>query len=128
MEQPPAGLTTKVVVTNVVDGDTIDVQIIKTVRVRLKDCWCPETRTRDLEEKEKGLAAKAHIKTLLGEQELYFGESKYKKAILHIPADEEDDIKDILTLNRILGYIFVDGQDISSKMVADGHATKTKYK
>ena len=128
MEQPPAGLTTKVVVTNVVDGDTIDVQIIKTVRVRLKDCWCPETRTRDLEEKEKGLAAKAHIKTLLGEQELYFGESKYKQAILHIPADEEDDIKDILTLNRILGYIFVDGQDISSKMVADGHATKTKYK
>ena len=128
MEQPPAGLTTKVVVTNVVDGDTIDVQIIKTVRVRLKDCWCPETRTRDLEEKEKGLAAKAHIKTLLGEQELYFGESKYKQAILHIPADEDDDIKDILTLNRILGYIFVDGQDISSKMVADGHATKTKYK
>ena len=128
MEQPPAGLTTKVVVTNVVDGDTIDVQIIKTIRVRLKDCWCPETRTRDLEEKEKGLAAKAHIKTLLGEQELYFGESKYKKAILHIPADEEDDIKDILTLNRILGYIFVDGQDVSSKMVADGHATKTKNK
>jgi len=128
MEQPPAGLTTKVVVTNVVDGDTIDVQIIKTVRVRLKDCWCPETRTRDLEEKEKGLAAKAHIKTLLGEQELYFGESKYKQAILHIPADEDDDIKDILTLNRILGYIFVDGQDVSSKMVADGHATKTKNK
>ena len=128
MEQPPAGLTTKVIVTNVVDGDTIDVQIIKTVRVRLKDCWCPETRTRDLEEKEKGLAAKAHIKTLLGEQELYFGESKYKQAILHIPADEDDDIKDILTLNRILGYIFVDGQDVSSKMVADGHATKTKNK
>ena len=128
MEQPPAGLTTKVVVTNVVDGDTIDVQIIKTVRVRLKDCWCPETRTRDLEEKEKGLAANAHIKTLLGEQELYFGEPKYKQAILHIPADEDDDIKDILTLNRILGYIFVDGQDVSSKMVADGHATKTKNK
>ena len=128
MEQPPAGLTTKVVVTNVVDGDTIDVQIIKTIRVRLNDCWCPETRTRDLEEKEKGLAAKAHIKTLLGEQELYFGESKYKQAILHIPADEDDDIKDILTLNRILGYIFVDGQDVSSKMVADGHATKTKNK
>ena len=128
MEQPPAGLTTKVVVTNVVDGDTIDVQIIKTIRVRLKDCWCPETRTKDLEEKEKGLAAKAHIKTLLGEQELYFGESKYKQAILHIPADEDDDIKDILTLNRILGYIFVDGQDVSSKMVADGHATKTKNK
>ena len=128
MKQPPVGLTTRVVVSNVVDGDTIDVQIIKTIRVRLKDCWCPETRTRDLEEKEKGLAAKAHIKTLLGEQELYFGESKYKQAILHIPADEDDDIKDILTLNRILGYIFVDGQDVSSKMVADGHATKTKNK
>ena len=128
MEQPPNGLTTRVVVTNVVDGDTIDVEIVKKIRVRLKDCWCPETRTKDLEKKEKGLAVKDHVEILLGKQELYFGEPKYKEAILHIPADEEDDIKDILTMNRILGYIFVDGQDISSKMVADGHATKTKNK
>ena len=58
MEQPSVGLTTKVLVTNIVDGDTVDVQIVKNIRVRLKDCWCPETRTRDLEEKETATAAK----------------------------------------------------------------------
>ena len=52
MKQPPVGLTTKVRVTNVVDGDTIDVEIVKNIRIRLRDCWWPETRTRDLEEKE----------------------------------------------------------------------------
>ena len=35
MEQPSVGLTTKVLVTNIVDGDTVDVQIVKNIRVRL---------------------------------------------------------------------------------------------
>ena len=112
MEQPSVGLTTKVLVTNIVDGDTVDVQIVKNIRVRLKDCWCPETRTRDLEEKEKGLAAKDHMDSLLAQQELYFADVRYKEVVLHIPADEEGDIKDILTMNRVLGYIFVNGEDV----------------
>ena len=128
MVQPSVGLTTKVLVPNIVDGATVDVQIVKNIRVRLKDCWCPETRTRDLEEKEKGLAAKDHMESLLAQQELYFGDVRYKEVVLHIPADEEGDIKDILTMNRVLGYIFVNGEDVSARMVADGHATKEKKK
>ena len=51
----------------VVDGDTIDLNIDLgfdiwiNERVRLKDIDAPETRTRDLQEKEKGLQAKAFV-------------------------------------------------------------------
>jgi len=39
----------------VVDGDTITVELKIPVRVRLLDCWAPETRTKDAEEKKKGI-------------------------------------------------------------------------
>ncbi len=56
----------------VVDGDTIDVDIalgfdvmLKKQRIRLYGLNTPESRTRDLEEKQYGLAAKARLKELL---------------------------------------------------------------
>ena len=119
MKQPPIGITTKGSVVNVVDGDTVDVEVTRTIRVRLKDCWCPETRTRDLEEKKKGLAAKNHLVNLLQDN---------NDVVLFIPADSEGDIKDVFTLNRVLGYIFIDSENVSSRMVADGHATVRKEK
>ena len=54
----------KAVVDRVVDGDTIDVTIDlgfsvwKKMRVRMEGINTPESRTRDLEEKKRGLAAK----------------------------------------------------------------------
>tara|TARA_R100001530_G_scaffold65541_1_gene46918 strand:+ start:314 stop:685 length:372 start_codon:yes stop_codon:yes gene_type:complete len=54
-------------VTRVVDGDTIDVELdlgfnIKlSERVRFVGVNTPESRTRDLEEKERGLAAKDFV-------------------------------------------------------------------
>ena len=58
-------------VLRVVDGDTIDVLIdvgfstFKKERVRLYGINTPETRTRDLEEKQKGLAAKDRLEELI---------------------------------------------------------------
>ena len=55
----------------VVDGDTIDASIdlgfdVKVKkRVRFLGVNSPESRTRDLEEKKRGLAAKARVKELL---------------------------------------------------------------
>ena len=59
-------------VLRVVDGDTVDVLIdvgfstFKKERVRLHGINTPECRTRDLEEKKKGLAAKDRLETLIG--------------------------------------------------------------
>jgi endonuclease YncB( thermonuclease family) len=55
----------------IIDGDTIDAEIdlgfdIKTKkRIRFAGINTPESRTRDLEEKAKGLAAKDRVKQLL---------------------------------------------------------------
>ena len=55
----------------IIDGDTIDAEIdlgfdIKVKkRVRFMGINAPESRTRDLEEKAKGLAAKDRVKALL---------------------------------------------------------------
>ena len=57
----------------VVDGDTIDalidvgfdIWVKKRIRYKGIDCW--ESRTRDLDEKKKGLAAKERNKKLLEE-------------------------------------------------------------
>ena len=63
--------TYKISPLKVVDGDTIDAEIdlgfdIKVKkRVRFMGINAPESRTRDLEEKAKGLAAKDRVKALL---------------------------------------------------------------
>lgn len=58
-------------VTKVIDGDTVDVtvdlgfKVFTTTRVRLHGINTPESRTRDKEEKVRGLAAKEYLKGLL---------------------------------------------------------------
>jgi micrococcal nuclease len=61
-------------VVRVVDGDTVDVDIdlgfgiwMRDERVRVMGIDTPESRTRDLVEKQFGLAAKERLKSLLGE-------------------------------------------------------------
>ena len=56
----------------VVDGDTVDVDIdlgfgiwLRKERVRLYGIDTPESRTRDLEEKKYGLAAKLYVQSFL---------------------------------------------------------------
>ena len=39
-------------VVSVQDGDTITVEFSFRANIRLKDCWAPETRTKDEEEKK----------------------------------------------------------------------------
>ena len=63
----------KAKVTKVVDGDTVDAlidcgfSIFSHQRIRLLGINAPESRTRDKEEKKRGLAAKARLKELIRE-------------------------------------------------------------
>ena len=127
MKEPPKGITTECKVVRVIDGDTVDIEITRTLRIRLLDCWAPETRTTDLEEKAKGLDSKKHLYNLLNEK--FYNDlaaRKAKKITLFIPADEQGEIKDNFTFSRVLGRLFVSGQDVSELMVKAGKATKTK--
>ena len=62
-------------VVHIVDGDTVDVDIdlgfgvwMKKQRIRLYGIDTPESRTRDLEEKKYGLAAKAYLTGMLDDE------------------------------------------------------------
>lgn len=62
---------------DVVDGDTVDVDIdlgfgiwLRNERVRIMGIDTPESRTRDLEEKKFGLAAKKRITELLASDQV----------------------------------------------------------
>ena len=97
----------------VVDGDTIDVHIdlgfgvwLHKQRVRLAGIDTPESRTRNLTEKALGLAAKARLQELCGEQLMVksLGKGKY---------------------GRILGVPFTkDGRDICQVLIKENHAVE----
>ena len=66
--------TYKAKLLRIVDGDTVDAEIdlgfgvFMKQRIRLYGINTPESRTRDLEEKERGLAAKARLTEILGKE------------------------------------------------------------
>ena len=103
-------------VTNVVDGDTIDVEIDLgfdisfSSRVRLAGIDTPESRTTNKAEKVLGLEAKEYVK------------SKIKDAKEVIIKTEKMDSSE--KYGRILGWVFLDGSKISinEQMIADGYA------
>ena len=103
-------------VIRVVDGDTIDAMVdlgfstFKKVRIRMHGINAPESRTRDLEEKKRGLAAKARLTELL----------------------EDADNKFILVshgvgkFGRCLGEIFLNenSDSVNNLLISEGHGTE----
>ena len=104
----------------VVDGDTIDalidvgfdIWIKKRIRYSGIDTW--ESRTRDLDEKKLGLAAKARNKELL---EIVSSKSGYFRLKSH----------GVGKYGRVLGEIFIEDKDgkqynINKTLISEGHA------
>jgi len=103
----------------VVDGDTIDAMIDvgfdiwvkKRIRYKGIDTW--ESRTRDLDEKKKGLAAKARNKELL---ETVSAKAGYFRLKSH----------GVGKYGRVLGELFIQDEEgkqynINETLVAEGH-------
>ena len=114
MPKKPASFEYNATLIKVLDGDTIDcyidlgfdLKIKKRIRYMGIDTW--ESRTRDLEEKAKGLAAKARNKELLeaGVFKLVsYGTGKF---------------------GRVLGEVFVQTDDglvsVNETLISEGHA------
>lgn len=117
--KPPLGVCRRVRVVEVVDGDTITVEMITRARVRLLDCWAPETRTRDDREKAAGLAAKQSL------FELAYG----REGVIYIDLQDAGRVDDAVSLGRVIARVWLDGMgdvDLSAAMVAAGHAATTK--
>ena len=101
-------------VVRIVDGDTLDAEIdigfdvFVKKRIRFAGINAPESRTRDLEEKARGLKAKDRVKNILEENENFTLHSeelgKFGRVLGKIYLDKLDG-KDCLTqvcLNELL--------------------------
>ena len=121
---PPRGIVIAANVFNVVDGDTVDVRVQFEFRVRLMDCWAPETRlgtATDADAKLRGLAAKGYMMELAGGQPVFVA----------IPGTSN--LAEVLSLDRVVGRVYRIGSDgkphdvdLSHQMIKAGHAFRRK--
>lgn len=116
---PENGWNTPAEIVRVIDGDTIVVQLTRTIHIRLLDCWCAESRTKDKSEKVLGLAAKQHLLDLVAKHGPI--------CTVHIHADPNEDVSRTFTMSRALGRVWLsNGDEVSELMRAAGHAVATK--
>ena len=113
--------TYKIELIRVVDGDTIDAYIdlgfdvkIKK-RIRLMGINSPESRTRDLEEKARGLAAKDRLKNILEGANMIqlnsYGVGKYGRCLGELHVDVVDG-KECLTLVNVNELLIKEGHAV----------------
>ena len=104
----------KVTLDRVIDGDTVDVDIhlgfnvvLSKQRIRLHGIDTPESRTRNKEEKIRGLISKDYVK-----------DNCYVGSTIRLQSKERG------KFGRILGVIYKDGDTISinQKMIEEGFA------
>ena len=102
----------KVKLDQIIDGDTVDCYIdlgfdIQTKkRIRFAGINTPESRTRDLEEKARGLASKDRLIDLL----------KYGEFTL--------ESKEVGKYGRVLGVLLVNDLNINKTLVEEGYAVE----
>ncbi len=85
--------------------------------MRLLDCWAPEVRTKDSEEKRKGMAAKNHLKGLINGEDV----------LMEVPTKHNGDVGKSISMSRVLGHIYTKaGDNVSELMIEAGHATNRK--
>jgi micrococcal nuclease len=104
------------VLDRVVDGDTVDViidlgfDIHFKQRIRLYGIDAPESRTKDLEEKKKGLASTDRLIELLPKSPERF--------TVKTTLDKKG------KYGRILGTFFVENDNINDILIEEGHAVR----
>ena len=113
-------------VERVVDGDTIDCTIdlwfstCKKIRVRMEGINTPESRTRDKEEKKRGLAAKERLKEILKYNDnkcvlKVSGLGKFGRALASVYVD---------TLSSTTSKSSITEINVNKQLIEEGHAVE----
>jgi len=109
----------KITLDRVVDGDTIDAyidlgfDITTKKRIRFAGINTPECRTRDMEEKQRGIAAKIRLTEILE-----------NATVIHL------DSHGVGKFGRVLGQLHVDSEhsismiDVNQLLIDEGHAVE----
>lgn len=115
MNRPQEGITTEVQILRVVDGDTMEVQIVRTFHVRLTHPAAKSNLIFDTPEKNTafGRLVMNYVKDLV---------NNFKgTARLFIPAGKSIDLTDVLSFRRILGEIWLDNERLSDILIEKGY-------
>ena len=123
---PEPAWTTRAKVLRVIDGDTLEVEVRRVFRVRMLDCWAPESRSdprlneaKRAAEKSRGQAAKENLARL----------ASGKEVTVQIPLSGDGDVSKVWTMGRVLGRVWLVEQpdkSLSVQQVEAGHATTEK--
>lgn len=111
------GLTTEVHDIEVIDGDTVRVKVIKEFDIRLLpeegSYDAPEiSKPKTKEEKDRGLAAKQYLIDKIKS-------AGTESVIVYIPFEGRGKFKDITTLGRVLGKVYINGKNIIDEVMLD---------
>lgn len=109
---PSVGLTMPCKILSVHDGDTLKVECKIVMDVRLLDCWAPELHGED---RLKGMKSRDNLKLI----------ADGKSGIVYVPLTS-DNIGKATSMSRILGRVYIGGDDLSYEQTRKGFATKTK--
>ena len=116
----------KAIVDRVVDGDTIDCTIDlgfsvwKKIRVRMEGINAPESRTRELKEKERGLAAKARLVEILEYNDNHCvlqvsGVGKYGRALAAVIVDSLSPVSTETSITKV---------NVNKQLIKEGHGVE----
>jgi endonuclease YncB( thermonuclease family) len=134
---PRAGIVVPCEIVEWHDGDTGTVRVTVDIRVRLLDCWAPETKGRKLTDSEKKLTKAeqlAIVNAINAEKQRGLESLKSVSQIapigsrgyLEIPFAGVERSDDLFTLGRLLGRVWINGNDVSRSQVESGHAKAVK--
>ena len=123
---PVPSWTTNGIVTRVIDGDTVDVQVTRTIRVRMVDCWAPESHADSrlpvaerAAEKQRGQDSRLNLAGL----------AEGQAVIVQIPTSAGGDVAEVFTFGRALGRVWLEsdpGESLNAKQVRGGFAELVK--
>ena len=116
MSNKPEPFSYNATVVKIIDGDTVDAlvdvgfSIMTKKPIRFRGINTPESRTRDKEEKVRGLAAKDRVVELLSENDNKFVLKSYG----------------VGKYGRCLGELFVEGHEesVNQVLINEGHAVE----
>ena len=116
---PEPGWTTRAYVLRVIDGDTLEIEVARKFRVRLKDCWAPELSG---EHATEGAKARDALEAMI---------PPGSRVVVHVPTDPADvpEFAKATTFGRLVATVYdCYGRNLSEAMIEAGHATKAKSK
>ena len=103
---PEEGMVAKCLITRVVDGDTVDVEITVPMRIRLLGIDAPEMNKPGGKESYENLKWKA----------------EGQEGKVQIPWDDVNRFGGIMSFDRVLGYVWVGQKNMSAQQIRDNHA------